>query len=186
MSLINNIIKISFEFTCMNRIISWLRNVTVRVIITTLIVVIPVFISGMLGYGNAFQAQAKALTTQYNSAEVKGADVVNTADPKDVKENAQQAAEATRQRTRDDKETRAEDAAEPKARNATRNAQESTQDTGKNLAENIREKLNLDEPLPPSTKKFLNSSENVVDKTIKTTKEGLQDAAEQVTGKPAY
>jgi preprotein translocase subunit SecF len=165
----------------MNQIISWLQKVTVHVIITTLIVVIPFFISGMLGYGNAFQAHAK-MTTEYNSAEVKGAEVVNTANPQDVKENAQQAAEATRQQTREGKEARAQNAAAPKARNA----RESTQDTDKNLAENIREKLNLDEPLPPSTKKFLKSSEKVVDKTIKTTKEGLQDAAEQVTGKPAY
>lgn len=53
----------------MNRVISYLQNITVRVIATTLIVVIPFFITGMLGYGNGFQAQAKALTTQYNSAE---------------------------------------------------------------------------------------------------------------------
>lgn len=36
----------------------------------------------------------------------------------------------------------------------------------KDIGENIREKLNLDEPLPESTKEFLNSSENKVDKVV--------------------
>jgi hypothetical protein len=37
----------------------------------------------------------------------------------------------------------------------------------KDIGENIREKLNLDEPLPESTKEFLNSSENKVDEVVK-------------------
>lgn len=36
----------------------------------------------------------------------------------------------------------------------------------KDIGENVREKLNLDEPLPQSTKDFLNSSENKVDEVV--------------------
>lgn len=36
----------------------------------------------------------------------------------------------------------------------------------KGIGENVREKLNLDEPLPKSTKDFLNSSENKVDEVV--------------------
>ncbi|MBD2607950.1 hypothetical protein H6G81_26390 [Scytonema hofmannii FACHB-248] len=42
------------------------------------------------------------------------------------------------------------------------NAKKNLEDIG----ENIREKLNLDEPLPESTKEFLNSSENKVDEVV--------------------
>ena len=36
----------------------------------------------------------------------------------------------------------------------------------KGIGENVREKLNLDEPLPESTKEFLNSSKNKVDEVV--------------------
>lgn len=36
----------------------------------------------------------------------------------------------------------------------------------KGIGKNVREKLNLDEPLPQSTKEFLNSSENKVDEVV--------------------
>ncbi|MBW4449935.1 MAG: hypothetical protein KME38_24625 [Spirirestis rafaelensis WJT71-NPBG6] len=42
----------------------------------------------------------------------------------------------------------------------------------KDIGDNIREKLNLDEPLPQSTKEFLNSSEKK-----------LEDTIEPITGK---
>ena len=45
----------------------------------------------------------------------------------------------------------------------------------KEIADNVREKLNLDEPLPESTKEFLNSTEKSVEKVVEPitrTKEG--------------
>jgi Tfp pilus assembly protein PilO len=42
----------------------------------------------------------------------------------------------------------------------------------KDIGENVREKLNLDEPLPESTKEFLNSTQNK-----------LEDTIEPITGK---
>ncbi|MBF2015771.1 MAG: hypothetical protein IGS23_11330 [Rivularia sp. T60_A2020_040] len=45
----------------------------------------------------------------------------------------------------------------------------------KNTADNVREKLNLDEPLPESTKDFLQSTEQKIDETV-----------EPITGKQKY
>lgn len=44
---------------------------------------------------------------------------------------------------------------------------DSVKQTVKNATENVVEKLNLNEPLPPSTKKFLNQIENSVDNSAK-------------------
>ncbi|KAM3094552.1 hypothetical protein ACKFKG_15915 [Phormidesmis sp. 146-35] len=46
---------------------------------------------------------------------------------------------------------------------------ESIRDTGnklKDIAETVKEKLNLDEPIPDSTKEFINDVENAVDNTV--------------------
>jgi hypothetical protein len=46
---------------------------------------------------------------------------------------------------------------------------ESIRSTGnklKDIAETVKEKLNLDEPIPESTKEFLNDVENTVDNTV--------------------
>ncbi len=51
------------------------------------------------------------------------------------------------------------------------NLKESLKDTG----DNIREKLNLDEPLPQSTKDFLRSTEEKIEETV-----------EPITGKQKY
>ena len=48
---------------------------------------------------------------------------------------------------------------------------DNSQNKIKGIADNVREKLNLDEPLPASTKKFLNQVEDKVD-----------DAVEPITG----
>ncbi len=46
------------------------------------------------------------------------------------------------------------------------NIVEEAKDTLKNTAENIREKLNLDEPVPQSTKDFLKSTQEKFDETV--------------------
>ncbi|MGB3650926.1 MAG: hypothetical protein WBA41_06915 [Rivularia sp. (in: cyanobacteria)] len=55
--------------------------------------------------------------------------------------------------------------------NPIENLKENLKDTG----DNIREKLNLDEPLPESTKDFLRSTEDRID-----------EAVEPITGKQKY
>ncbi|MGI8502774.1 MAG: hypothetical protein ACR2LR_16810 [Hassallia sp.] len=43
---------------------------------------------------------------------------------------------------------------------------DNTKNNLKDIGDNVREKLNLDEPLPQSTKDFLNSSEKKVDEVV--------------------
>ena len=66
------------------------------------------------------------------------------------------------------------------AKNSNKNLQENTEDAGgfvgaiKDAAENVTEKLNLNEPLPESTKEFLDS---VTNDPAEATQNGLKDAA---------
>ncbi|HEY9875427.1 MAG TPA: hypothetical protein V6D12_18490 [Candidatus Obscuribacterales bacterium] len=61
------------------------------------------------------------------------------------------------------------------------------QDAGKNVFENIKEKLNLDEPLPRSTKDFFNEVQGKSDGSesdlAESTQKGLKDAAQRGTSR---
>lgn len=52
----------------------------------------------------------------------------------------------------------------------------------KNTADNIREKLNLDQPLYPGTKEFINDVQDKAGETIEGTQRALENAADTVTG----
>jgi hypothetical protein len=53
---------------------------------------------------------------------------------------------------------------------------ERSQDNFKSAADNVREKLNLDQPIYPGTKEFINDVQNKVEETI----EGAEQAVEQI------
>lgn len=70
------------------------------------------------------------------------------------------------------------------ARNAKQNARQNTEEAGgivgalKDAAENVTEKLNLNEPLPESTKDFLESVKGEGDNNaVDSTRQGLGEAA---------
>jgi hypothetical protein len=52
------------------------------------------------------------------------------------------------------------------AKNNLKETTESSKNSLRDVADNVREKLNLDEPLPRSTKEFLKSTEEQVEKTV--------------------
>jgi hypothetical protein len=52
------------------------------------------------------------------------------------------------------------------AKNNLQETTESSKNTLRDVADNVREKLNLDEPLPRSTKEFLKLTEERVEKTV--------------------
>ena len=58
----------------MNRVISWLQNLLMRVILTLSLVGIAFLISPALGYDNSFQAQAEALTPEATQYQVNSKD----------------------------------------------------------------------------------------------------------------
>ncbi len=58
----------------MNRVISWLQNLLMRVILTLSLVGIAFLISPALGYDNSFQAQAEPLTPEATQYQVNSKD----------------------------------------------------------------------------------------------------------------
>lgn len=58
----------------MNRVISWLQNLLMRVILTLSLVGIAFLMSPALGYDNSFQAQAKPLTPEATQYQVNSED----------------------------------------------------------------------------------------------------------------
>jgi hypothetical protein len=58
----------------MNRLISWLQSVFVRVILTLSLVGIAFLLSAAVGYGNSFQAQAEPLTPEATQYQVNSKD----------------------------------------------------------------------------------------------------------------
>ncbi|MEW5860547.1 MAG: hypothetical protein AB1861_24695 [Cyanobacteriota bacterium] len=144
----------------MNQVISFLQSIRLRQIATVFLVSAAFLVMQAFGYGTPLQALANntTLTPETNAYQVEGAN------------------------------------GSIKARAETLKGQ--TEDTGSGLldkigeaAENVKEKLNLDEPTPPSTKKFFNQiqdqTDNVVDKTVQGTREGFNDAANNLSS-PSY
>ena len=53
-----------------------------------------------------------------------------------------------------------------------------TENDAKGVLDNIREKLNLDQPIAPSTKKFIESVKNNVGESVTPAREAVEKAAE--------
>ncbi|MBD2102116.1 hypothetical protein H6F94_14720 [Leptolyngbya sp. FACHB-261] len=120
----------------MKQLISLLPAIRVRAILTAFLVGVVLLADLVFGYGQPLPAHAaKALTPEvksYQSGQVKS--------------------------DRDESATRSSNSQADSQRDLYN--QDSLQENSKNklqeAADNVREKLNLDEPLPPSTKKFIN------------------------------
>lgn len=64
-----------------------------------------------------------------------------------------------------------------KAEDNSQNRVETSQQKLKGAANNVREKLNLDEPLYPPTKEFLDSTQKGPKQALKKTQEAIEDAS---------
>jgi predicted PurR-regulated permease PerM len=137
----------------MNRLISWLQSVLVRVILTLSMVGIAFLLSATLGYGNSFQAQAQPLTpeaTQYqvNSKESPFRDDEQEKVNQLFEDNKQpQTAPETTQKIGDNLSTPAK----------------SIKENIESIGDTVREKLNLDQPIYPGTKEFLNDVQDIAE-----------------------
>nr|WP_290221998.1 hypothetical protein [Trichocoleus desertorum] len=134
----------------MIRAIRHLQQIQLRQVLSAFLVGMTLFLSaalGQLSYVPSAQAAATPEATRYNP---------------------------------DGNSTRTTSGIQIDARNAKKNLQENTGDAGgfvgaiKDAAENVTEKLNLNEPLPESTKEFLDS---VTNDPAEATQNGLKDAA---------
>jgi hypothetical protein len=134
----------------MIRVIRGLQKIQLRQVLSAFLAGMMLFLGatlGQLSYVPVAQAAATPEATQYNS---------------------------------DGNKTGTASGIQIDTKNAQKNLQRNTEDGGgfvgaiKDAAENVTEKLNLNEPLPESTKEFL---DGVTNDPADATKTGLKDAA---------
>lgn len=130
----------------MNRVISWLQSVRLRQVLTVFFVSITFLVSTAFDiHGNQLQAQAEPVTPEATKYKV---DNTNQAEIKAerIKENAEKSAKLLAD----------------EGKQVTNRAAESAKDPNKNIFEAVKEKLNLDEPIDPGTKKAVRQLEDAV------------------------
>lgn len=127
----------------MKRVISLLTNIRLRQIVTVFLLVLT-FLAGTAFdlYGNSLQAQA----ANYS---------VNSSD--DLSRRAE--------RAKEDAEKSAK-LLEEEGIKVTNRAAESDKDPNKNLLDSIKEKLNLDEPIDPGTKLFVEQAKDAASEAL--------------------
>jgi predicted PurR-regulated permease PerM len=136
----------------MNRVISWLQNVLVRVVLTLSLVSVALLLSATLSNSPSFQAQAEPLTPEATKYKVNSQDSpFRDNDQEKVNElfkdnkNPQPASETTKQIGEN-----------------LNKSQKTVKENLENVVDNVREKLNLDQPLYPGTKEVLNDAADAV------------------------
>lgn len=162
------------------KVISWLKNLRVRQILTVFLVVLTVFVMQAFG-GNALQAQAddddtvKSSQGIYYKGTPNGGEVrtdnTNNEIFQKTKQNLKKTADSVKENLKTDNLTTPE-ATDYKvpgkvSLNNEKNPVEEAKNGLEKLGETITEKLNLNEETPRSTKEFLNKTEKEVEKTVK-------------------
>ena len=145
----------------MNPVISLLQKMRLRQIVTIFLVVLTFLVSTAFDvHGNQLQAQAEPVTPEATKYKTDSGDDQISIKQERIKENAEKSAKLL-----------ADEGKEVKNQ-----AVESTQDSGKNLFDNIREKLNLDEPIDPGTKKAVEQLEDTASEVVKAPQRALKNA----------
>lgn len=177
----------------MNRVISWIQSLLLRVILTFSLVGVALFFSAALSYGNSFQAQAEPLTPEAAEYEVNSQDSPFQSDDQqkvnkliEANKRPQTSSETTQKIG--ENLTKVQKTAKQSIQGIANNIGEKAQDTYnaqkdkpksdiKDAVENVKEKLNLDQPIYPGTKKFLNDVQEKTEETVKDTQRAVKDAA---------
>ena len=147
----------------MNQVISWLQNVLVRVVLTLSLVGVAFLASAALGYGNSFQAQADPLTPEATQYQVASDSSPFQAEQDRGKENFQNSANEL---FKQNKRPQAPSETTKEIGETLTKPAKNTKGTLEGVAENIKEKLNLDQPIYPGTKEFLNDVQDTVEDAV--------------------
>jgi predicted PurR-regulated permease PerM len=131
----------------MNRVISWLQSVRLRQILTVFLVSLTfLFTTAFDIHGNQLQAQAESVTPEATQYKVDNAETQAEIKAERIKENAEKSAKLLAD----------------EGKQVTNRAAESAKDPNKNIFDAVKEKLNLDEPIDPGTKKAVRQLEDAV------------------------
>lgn len=130
----------------MKRVISSLQNIKLRQILTIFLVSLTFLFSTAFDiHGNQLQAQAEPVTPEATKYKVDNADQAEVKAER-IEEDAEKSAKLLKD----------------EGIKVTNRAAESAKDPNKNIFESIKEKLNLDEPIDPGTKKAVRQLEDAV------------------------
>ncbi len=159
------------------KVISMLKNLPVRQILTVFLVGLTVFVMQAFG-GNPLQAQADDTVKSSQGIYYKGTpdggevrtDNTNNEIFDKTKQNLKETAETVKENLKIDNLTTPEATDYKAPGKVTLNNENEPVEEAKNglqkLGETITEKLNLNEEPPRSTKEFLNKTEKTVEKTV--------------------
>lgn len=131
----------------MKRVISSLQNIKLRQILTVFLVSLTFLFSTAFDiHGNQLQAQAEPVTPEATNYKTNGTESQAEVKAERIQENAEKSAKLLKD----------------EGIKVTNRAAESAKDPNKNIFESVKEKLNLDEPIDPGTKKAVRQLEDVV------------------------
>lgn len=141
----------------MNCVISRLQSIKIKQIITVFLVGLTFLISSAFDInGNQLQAQAEPVTPEATQYKVDTNESEAEIKANRIKDNAEKSAKLL----------------EDEGINIKNRAAESK---GKNIFENVKEKLNLDEPIDPGTKKAGEQLKEAAEDVVKAPQKALKD-----------
>ena len=142
----------------MKRVTSWLQSIKIKRIITVFLVGLTFLVGSAFDiHGNQLQAQAEAVTPEATQYKVEGKSDGEVKVDR-IKDNAEKSAKLLQDEGLNIKNRAAEG-------------------KGKNIFENIKEKLNLDEPIDPGTKKAGEQLIEAAEDIVKVPQKALNDVS---------
>lgn len=142
----------------MKRVTYWLQSIKIKQIITVFLVGLTfLFGSAFDIHGNQLQAQAEAVTPEATQYKVEGKSDGEVKVDR-IKDNAEKSAKLLQEEGLNIKNRAAEG-------------------KGKNIFENIKDKLNLDEPIDPGTKKAGEQLIEAAEDIVKAPQKALNDVS---------
>lgn len=141
------------------RTISLMKNIRLRQIVTVFLVVLAFLVSTAFDIrGNYLQAWAEPVTPEATSYNTNKSEAPNRMKAERIEENAEKSAKLL----------------EKEGIKVTNRAAEAAKDPNKNLFESIKEKLNLDEPIDPGTKEFVEEIKEGASEVVKAPTRALK------------
>lgn len=141
------------------RTISLMKNIRLRQIVTVFLVVLALLVSTAFDIrGNDLQAWAEPVTPEATSYNNNKSEAPNRLKAERIEENAEKSAKLL----------------EKEGIKVTNRAAEAAKDPNKNLFESIKEKLNLDEPIDPGTKEFVEEVKEGASEVVKAPARALK------------
>lgn len=135
----------------MKRVISLLKNIRLRQIVTIFLLILTFLVGTTFDpHANQLQAQAAQASTEKANYDSDTSNAIIRTRMERVKEDEEKAAKLL----------------EEEGIKVTNRAAESAKDPNKNLFESIKEKLNLDEPIDPGTKEFVEETKEAASEVL--------------------